>query len=101
MERNVHNCGRGRRGGAVTLALVPQLVISSGLGAGPLHVATHKKARGHIGGTPGWVMSKADGRGSFLLGGLKWGWHSESRRRYKSRQMCASAQAQLSFPSRL
>lgn len=27
-----------------------QLVISSGLGAGHLHVATHKKARGHISG---------------------------------------------------
>lgn len=62
-------------------------------------MATHKKARGHIGGTPGGVMSKADGRGLFLLGDPKWGWHSESRRRYKSRQMCASAQAQLSFPS--
>lgn len=64
-------------------------------------MATHKKARGHIGETPGGVMSKAGGRGLFLLGDPKWGWHSESRRRYKSRQMCASAQAQLSFPSRL
>lgn len=66
-----------------------QLVIASGLEAGHLHVATHKKARGHTGGTPDGVMSKADdGRASFLLGGLKWGWHSESRRGYKSRQIC-------------